>query len=950
MRPFRFNPLGLDEGGAKIGGFLLIGKVSGIKLCLIQSVITTYMYTVLRTLDNKFQQVFPKTSPLLNKALTYIAFSFFTFSILVSVLCLSLEDIVHQTVATALKKSINTYCKIERMQLSPWRHFPSITCSLEGVLLKGKGNAPFVKTQRLDIVFNAWDLWQLAKQRKFTCTGIQLQDGHIHISYLNSLPNYDIFKPSSDNSEKNLELLINSCQLKNCTIHFTDATKQEQIQYTVDRAGISAEISNKEIELNIQSSGKCNYQSKSNQLQWKNKNLHWKGIVHYIPEKNYWTFQKNDLVINDLHCIGEGSIQNLPDAIQYQLQLQAKPGNPKQWMSLLPIKWSQKLNGMKLSGTIGCLMKYQGIQNKTSQPQLYIQFQWKEGACNVLTDKTAQLKNIQCIATYQDGPQPGQTDALLNIKQFSGQYQQLAFQGQCTYQNFMRPVLTAQLQGSFPLSLLQPFIPVQQIQGVCHFNQIQVKHTGNITDVTQFGRGGSASGTCRIEHCAFRYENQPINIPKALIQFNQQQIDIRSCQFQIPGAHGQAQLNLPNFIIQPKMRTIPLRGSIDFNQLQLDVLQSAFTQESNPRKAQAQVVHQTITKPNILWNYQLKLNAPKCTYQKLLANNLNAQLNSNRDLITLDGGCSLYGGKIQCHADINRNQLQNWQSAISVNGIPMKELFQQCDNFDQDVITHQHIQGEVHAQLLCSSTAPENISALLPHQKSKSSSPSIQGAMTITHGELKNLDLLNKFSQFIHRNDLEWVKFDALENVFYWQDGNLTLPVMTINNNALSLELCGSHQETNAFQYFLKVNGGQVLLNRISIFDAARKPKAYQDKGLFLKYYVVSGKGSDISQQESKSTVIAAFDKSWEIKKRILQNIQLHFGKSASPGIDSAPLRNENPSTQENTPTDTEEFNQLTPITTEEKPADYKPLKKNHKNSQEPPPVQEPATEDEYLW
>ena len=82
--------------------------------------------------------------------------------------------------------------------------------------------------------------------------------------------------------------------------------------------------------------------------------------------------------------------------------------------------------------------------------------------------------------------------------------------------------------------------------------------------------------------------------------------------------------------------------------------------------------------------------------------------------------------------------------------------------------------------------------------------------------------MLENFAFALKAGDLERVRFTRLANFLEIRDRTIYIPAMFIQSSAINLTLSGSHTFDQYLEYYIKVNAGQVIANKISRHDRSR--------------------------------------------------------------------------------------------------------------------------------
>jgi hypothetical protein len=144
--------------------------------------------------------------------------------------------------------------------------------------------------------------------------------------------------------------------------------------------------------------------------------------------------------------------------------------------------------------------------------------------------------------------------------------------------------------------------------------------------------------------------------------------------------------------------------------------------------------------------------------------------------------------------------------------IEFKKLFKEWNNFDQTMVTHEHISGKAHVDL----------SFYLPFTIQKGLQKELLEAdarFTIQNGALKNVETFKSITGSLRESSVAKallgqnidalekrllnLQFATLENSLEINRGKISLPKMKIRSNALDIDISGWHTFANDLDYHL---------------------------------------------------------------------------------------------------------------------------------------------------
>ncbi|MEM9930970.1 MAG: hypothetical protein AAF840_14205, partial [Bacteroidota bacterium] len=97
--------------------------------------------------------------------------------------------------------------------------------------------------------------------------------------------------------------------------------------------------------------------------------------------------------------------------------------------------------------------------------------------------------------------------------------------------------------------------------------------------------------------------------------------------------------------------------------------------------------------------------------------------------------------------------------------------------------------------------------------------------------------------------------------------------------SALNLEISGSHTFNNYLDYFIKVNAGQAIANKIGRHDRALEILPARRNGFFNLYYTVNGPLESYAVESNKRAVKNDFSRSEYRKNRVRRQLAELFAE-----------------------------------------------------------------------
>jgi hypothetical protein len=182
------------------------------------------------------------------------------------------------------------------------------------------------------------------------------------------------------------------------------------------------------------------------------------------------------------------------------------------------------------------------------------------------------------------------------------------------------------------------------------------------------------------------------------------------------------------------------------------------------------------------------------------------------------------------------------RGTFTLDGINVKNAFSSFNNFGQDFLKAENIDG----------TLSGTLSVLMPMDsliKPVVKTLSAEGKYTLADGNLVDFDPVKSLSSYIELSELENIRFEKLENDFFIKNNFLYIPQMDIKSSAADFLVNGTHSFENDYEYHIKMLLSELLSKKF------KKPKpntsefgAVKDDGLGRTTVVlkIEGKGDNV--------------------------------------------------------------------------------------------------------
>lgn len=216
------------------------------------------------------------------------------------------------------------------------------------------------------------------------------------------------------------------------------------------------------------------------------------------------------------------------------------------------------------------------------------------------------------------------------------------------------------------------------------------------------------------------------------------------------------------------------------------------------------------------------------------------------------------GGLLQADGFLRviENTLQ-LEGAIRGESLAIQSLFNGFDNFRQDFLVSENIEGTLDCSINGFMAWDSTLQYLTPLTD-------IEGELVITNGQLKKFEPLRQLSDFVQVRELEHIEFAELRNVIRVQGDQVVIPAMQIQSTAMNLWVAGKHTFDQKIDYQFKIDLLDVLGRKVRLRQMQLAEAKQRGEGPFNLYITMTGTVENPVFETNKGEVLKKFAASKE--------------------------------------------------------------------------------------
>jgi AsmA-like C-terminal region len=835
----------------------------------------------------------PKKRSFLGRFFLSMGILLLTVILLLVIVATFFQKQLSDQLIVAIGKNLKTKPQIGDISLSFLKDFPEASITLKDVAIKDISNASLLKAAEISFHFSPFSLLR----SKIKIQSMLVKDGNLHLrTNKDGVAQYEIMKDnpkskSKPQSEENLDLVLQNATLENIEFLYENKQTQQSALLHLNNTSLSGDFSNNKYSLTNQADFVIKALDIEGSTYLAGEKVNYDAVIQVDAAQDLYNLQGVEATLGGNTFAIDGIVVSKPDYTDINLKLTSKEGDISMVVNLLPDEYHAYFSDFESTGTYSCGGSIKGRLGKDLHPTVIFDVSLRDG--KITSDKLqSPIQNVTFKASYT-----AQQDGLSNfdINHFKGVFGGKPLNFDLKVINLDDPTVDFKFNGTVPMEAAYGLFDNPMIaSGDGDINISALNVSGKYADMASMNTISKVnlSGAMQFQAATIVYNGKPVTFKEGNIRFednlffsDNMKMTVSESDFLL---NGKAKNLLP-FLFADSLNTkdalLEFYANMTTQNLDIDQLLTLFTVPETGDKADntktrggatridSARIAQTIERKNTTDKLKgiFEATIQNFNYDKVTGKNFKGKLGFDHNVLLISGNTETMGGKINVEGDYHLDKNPSLKMRCNVAGLDLKTCLDQCDNFGQEVILSKNIKGVLEGKVAVSAFWDDKGNFL-------SEKTTALADVTGKNGELSGVKMFEDFSTFIHIEDLKKVKFTQMQNFFELKKRTLTLPAMLIQNNACNMTVSGTHTFDNKIDYKVKVNAGQVLLNRIKKHDNDLDPLP-EGNGLFNMYYVIKGTLDDdkYEMKRSKKTVKADFDRSENQKLGISSRLDYEF-------------------------------------------------------------------------
>ena len=816
----------------------------------------------------------PKKHTKLNWKKTLVAIFFIPviLVLLAFLTALLLEDKIKQQVIAEINKELTVPVKVGgEITLSFIRHFPDASLQFKSVSIASKLKAKepdLAAVRELSFIFSLYDLMK----GKINIHKLLLQNGSVNVlKDKNGVTNLDILK-HNDSQEKGVALVLSKITLQNVSFNYVDEGTNLNVKARVRKVELTGSFGKPQFKLIADGNFFLESIQQAEESYVANKQIVIaiqldirKGGNNILVEKGSIEIEKNPFSV-------AGTLVFEKSKTLIDLKAKSEGEDISSFIALMPASVKNKLKDFEGKGAYNIEANVNGALSKNTSPQVKIVANLNDG--NIKLSKYGrELNHVFVKVEYG---MDAQSADYLRISDFRSRISDQPFQFSLLLKNLSQPDFIFNANGTLHLDEISPFIPdsvLKDLKGNIRFTDFSLH--GNVADFDNLSKVTvNGGGVFQLDQVSFAAQNVLYENINGIINYQGRKLEAKKLSISFLKTEAVFSGTISNLVqyiaalVERKpMSDIALEadGKLEVKTLQLAQMIETFSKQN---KAGAAPKKKVDVRDVFRINGNLQVSIQKFTYNKMEFDDVQVNVTFSPLHLRLNNfSTNTMGGSIKGNGYLVFTGTQDllMNMGTEVTDIDVAQVFLQTENFGQQTLTDNNLQGVLNAKLYIKNTwkdysSPDldNLNAIIDFE--------------IKNGALKNFEPVKAASAFIRVEELSNIRFADIKNRLTIYNRTITIPAFEIQTNALNLMFSGQHNFDNTIDYRFKINLRKVLANKFNRKGKEQFIESDPYEGLNV-YLSMTGPLSNPKIQYDKASAAAKIKDDFKNEKEVLKEL-----------------------------------------------------------------------------
>ena len=717
------------------------------------------------------------------------------------------KDEICGAVITEVNKHLKAKVSVSDVDLTFWASFPNLSVDFNHVFVqdsfeKSTKSDTLLYSDRIRLKFNPMDIWN----EEYKVKSVKVYPGCLHLKVnQQGEVNYDIFKPTEDTTSSPFKFELQKVKLEDVRFSYENKLTAQTYRTAIAEMDLAGDFTEKQFSLKAESKLKVEKAKSGEITLLSNRQASFDLQLNVDQEKGIVSLNDALIYISNLPFKVNGKVS------QTNLHFNVKSENIQLADLATNFSMSQvdEISKYEGRGKVYFNLDVNGEVKNTAPTIIDCAFGIRGGELTEPINKL-RIRDIHLDGKYSN--RGGEEKEFLKLADIRFTTAGGPFSGNLLLTRFRVPHFQGKAGGNVDLNVLHALfhIPmVETVDGNLAINTDFDLEASPRADETMDYRVNKLEGDVEMravnlkiidDKRTFRNVNGRMYLRNDEAGIEKVRLEVGSSDLEVDGVFQN--------IISYLKHTGQLSANVQLKSSHIDIADLGTTS----KEEKIQDGRQFVLPENIAGS--VFLDVKTLLYEGHTFKNLSGNMvMGNRILHFPQLALTNAGAEITGNLTIDERspEIFHLTTFASANNINFKALFREWNNFRQEVIDENNIQGKAQAKVYLE--APFDLRSGVISKNIKS-----EIFIRIQDGRLKDVEAFKSITQSLRtssaaklaigpgnisllENKLQDLKFETLENTLIIRNGQMEIPSMVILSNALDMDVSGTHTFDNKIDY-----------------------------------------------------------------------------------------------------------------------------------------------------
>ncbi len=705
--------------------------------------------------------------------------------------------IERQVVAIA-NENLNAKVDFSGVDLSLISDFPHVSVDVNDFVISGVDEFQGINLAEIKKIASTIEFWSLFGD-KIAVTKILIDSPVVDVRVLaDGKANYDIAKEEgtavdepTDDEANGIKINLKNYEIKNGTIHYSDASMPMTMDiHNLNHTG-SGDLTADQTVLKTTTQIETLDITYDDIQYIKKAKANWDADLDLDLKNSKYTFDKNELKINELLLNFEGWVAMQNDDIIIDITYASPQSDFKQLVSMIPSEFAMDLEGVDVAGELALAGYAKGKYNEKSMPGFGVDLKVKDGKFHY-PDMPKSVENIQVKAKVNASGGNNFNDLLVDVPKFYMEMADNPIDIRLNVKDGMTdPLIDLAIRAKVILDNLKEVIPLQKGDALEGLMLANMSMKGRLSDLEneKYDRF-QADGDMQVQDILYKTDSLPydVNILVANLDFSPAYLDLTQFKATIGKSDIQAVGKATNYLAYV-LKNEKINGDFTVTSKLLDLNEMMVEEEESTTESESTNSGDlsAIDIPGNV-NFKLYANFKKMKYGDMVMDNVNGNLVIDEHVAKMHGlEMDFLDGHMTMDGEYNSSNLEKplFDLDFDMKDMNIKEMAEMFYTIDRLAPLAKSCQGKFSTNLQLKSTLDQNMEPLMTTMTGN-------GRMNVKEVFIEKFKPLNEIAKTLGIDKLANQSFKDVNLSYTIQDGKAIVKPFTVKIDGIDTEIEGS--------------------------------------------------------------------------------------------------------------------------------------------------------------